>query len=150
MNNLKIEGYAAFFNEVDSHNDKILPGAFSKCIQFIKKYNYTIPIFYEHNENFIIGKIIKFKQTKKGLWIQAEIFDPIHIQKLEKLFEAKIAMGFSIGYSPMAANWISNGHKTYATVTDEQRNLVDIHLHEVSVVKWASNSHCVVKKSKRQ
>ena len=150
MNKLLVEGYASIFNEVDSHNDKILPGAYTKCLKLIEKFNYTIPIFLEHNETLIIGKVVKFTQNKKGLWIRAEIFDPIHAPRIQNVLDNGIALGLSIGYTAAAVNWIDENHKNYATFTDEQRNITDVHLHEVSIVKWPSNSHCVAKKSKKQ
>jgi len=142
---MKIKGYASVFNVVDSHNETILPGAFSKTLKHIKKYKHTIPLFHEHCETSIIGKVDKLTQNKKGLLIEATLFDKKIIEDLKKFSDNGIEMGFSIGYNLIEGTYFNKNHKNYRELTGEVRFLKHIHLLEISVVKWPSNQRCFVK-----
>lgn len=140
----RIAGYASIFNVVDSHNDLILPGAYKKTLAAARRYNHVFPIFAEHDEKRIIGKVVKIRENSKGLWIEAVIFDQHEGARLKNLFNEGIQLGFSIGYNTMKATWENDDPKNYHDLYDETRKIIEVHLYEISVVKWPSNSHCVV------
>lgn len=143
---MRIQGYASFFNVIDSSNDLILPGAFTKTLKFMKQYDHILPLLDEHDGTRVIGKIDKFKQNKTGLWVEATLFKKEKFDEIKMLFNNHINVGFSIGYRAMVGGYYNERHKTYDTITggNVKRILKELHLLEISVVKWPANSHCVV------
>lgn len=141
---MKIQGYASYFNVIDDHGDIVIPGAFKETIRLIKKYNYVLPLLNEHSSSSIIGKIIKMKEDKKGLWVVAEIYDEEKIKQLKNIFKQGIQIGFSIGYNVLKTNHYDRFHTTYGEISGNNRQLESVLLKEISIVKWPSNSHCRV------
>lgn len=141
---MKIQGYASVFNKIDSANDKILPGAFTKTLKLIKQYKHTIPIFADHNDQQTIGRVVKIEERKKGLWIEAEIFDLAAAERIKKFFGFGLTVGLSIGYKVISEKNYNQKHETYDEITDAQRNIESLHLIEISVVKFPANSHCFI------
>jgi len=65
----RVEGYASTFNGVDTHNDTILPGAFSK---FLEKKNMPFMRF-EHLPWVMPGKWIVAAEDSKGLHVVGQL-----------------------------------------------------------------------------
>jgi len=118
----EISFYGAVFNNVDSYNDVILPGAFKNCLN--RKKPNEIKFCYKHDRATFIGVFNKLEEDNYGLFVKGKL-----ITDLEKGKEAyiltknKILDGFSIGYRAIDTEEI-----------DGIRYLKEIDLDEISLV----------------
>lgn len=130
---LTITGYAAYFNNIDSYKDVILPGAFSKTIE---ERSGRIAFCYQHDIFSPIAKIESLSEDAKGLFVTAKI------SASEEDIQTKIKEGIisemSIGYSPVKSK---NGN---AMGYEDARLLEEIKLFEISLVTIAANPLAVI------
>lgn len=125
-----IEGYASVFNVIDSDNDIVEPGAFTKTLSEMKD---RICLCYQHDLQNPIGKMIELKEDSYGLWFQSRISDaePGVKQKIKE----NILKEFSIGYSVMRYEQqnVDNARPIM--------HLKELKLWEISLVTLASNEY---------
>ena len=89
-------GYAACFNNVDSDNDKILPGAFTDSLAASGP---GCPILWQHDQKQPIGVNQKASQDEKGLAVEGQlVLDVRQASEGYALLKAKAIKGLSIGY----------------------------------------------------
>ena len=89
------EGYASVFNNVDSYNDIILPGAFTKTLRGDKQK----PLFYLHDPNQPIG-IGELSTDDHGLIVIGKFnLAVINAVKKYELLKQGVLKGLSIGFS---------------------------------------------------
>lgn len=120
-----IEGYAAYFNNVDSYGDIIEKGAFSKTLQ---ENNNRIKVLWQHDVNEPIGKPIVMEQDDKGLYIKAKISMTETGKKAMELMRDGVIDEMSIGY-----DIIKDEYK------GKNRMLKELRLWEFSPVTFAAN-----------
>lgn len=123
---LTIEGYAAYFGNVDSVNDIIQKGAFAKTL---KENKDRIAFCYQHDIYKPIGKINEIEEDEKGLFIKARISDS------EDEIKTKIREGI--------LKEMSIGFQTVKQSYDEEKEIRTLHevkLWEASLVTIAANS----------
>ena len=121
------EGYAAAFGNVDSHNDIIEHGAFTKTLQEFAK---RIKVLWQHDFYSPIGIPLHMEEDSKGLFVKA---------KVSQTTQGKDAL---ILMKDGVINELSIGYNTIKHETDEDtgiRRLKEIKLLEFSPVTWASN-----------
>lgn len=70
-----LKGYAAHFKRANKNRERVTTDAFDDIIKEFNKGNVLIPINVDHNDNNIVGKVIKMYKDEVGLIIEAEIFD---------------------------------------------------------------------------
>jgi len=127
-----IEGFAAFYNNIDSYGDKILYGAFKKTIS----ENAFFQLFYNHLtwDTLPIGKTIMVEETKQGLRFQAKLSATTMGKDVYILIKDGVLNSTSIGYITIKEN-----------ITDEGiRELKEIKLLEISVVFRPANDKAVI------
>lgn len=130
-------GYGAIFNNTDSYNDVIVPGAFNKTI---KKNPKEIKFLYQHKHDSPIGYFSSIEQDDIGLKIQGHF-----LTELEKGKEAyllcknNVLNSFSIGYSV----------KDFEII-DKKRYLKDIDVREISLVTFPANKDAIMLSFKSQ
>lgn len=118
-------GYASIFNNIDMHNDIVLPFAFNNLDN-----SKILPVLWQHNANYPIGRIMSLKKTSRGLYVLGRIFTQLAKAKdALDLISSKSISGMSIGYE--AKNFYHNH--------TGQRILTDINLFEVSIVTFPAN-----------
>lgn len=122
-----IEGYGAFFNNVDSHREKIQRGAFAKTI---KENKNRIKYLWQHDMREPIGKILEIYEDEKGLYLKAKISETDTGKKAMQLVRDGILNEMSIGFET-----IKDDYETQKNI----RTLKEIKLYEVSLVTLASN-----------
>lgn len=90
-----VTGYLSAFGNVDSDNDIIEKGAFSKSIN--ERFN---DIFYlqQHDWSKPLGKFKKLVEDEKGLYFEGEIINTSFGEDQLKLYEAGIVKEHSIGF----------------------------------------------------
>ena len=119
---MKFSGYASKFNDIDSYNDTIAPGAYTKTLE-----NRTRPIRLRWNHyGEIIGKWVTLKEDEYGLYVEGEL-TPNHskAQDVYALLKHGAIDGLSIGFYL----------RDYETRSDGVRVIKEAELVEISVVE---------------
>jgi HK97 family phage prohead protease len=116
-NNATFKGYASVFGGVDSYNDTIVEGAFSKVIKSGRK-----PKMFENHKawELPIGKWIAMQEDSKGLLVEGE-FTPNH----PRADMVRAAMlhgtmdGLSIGFRMSADDYeMENGRRVIKNISE--------------------------------
>lgn len=125
-----IAGIAAGFNNVDFGGDRILPGAFAKSLTGRAR----IPMLFGHDDRRPIGSWSKFAETEKGLEVEGKISVKARDggEAYELVKDGALA-GLSIGYRAIKEKMVG-----------KVRDLMEIYLHEVSLVSVGMNPVAVV------
>jgi HK97 family phage prohead protease len=132
-----VEGFASVFNNVDSYNDIVLPGAFAKTL----KKGKPVPMLWQHDSGQVIGKWDTLEERDKGLYVKGSIIDTTMGSDAYKLAKAGAVTGMSIGY----------GAEKYEIDQDKgTRKLIEVKLWEVSLVTFPANEKAQVTRVKSQ
>jgi len=119
------EGLASVYNNIDSVNDVVVPGAFTKTI---KKNKNKVVLLWQHDPKQPIGTV-NLQDSKEGLMVKGKIN-----LETEKGKEA---------YALMKQGAINKMSIGYDTIIDEYKNntrlLKELDLWEVSLVTFAAN-----------
>ena len=130
-----VEGFASVFNNVDSWNDIVMPGAFAKSL----KKGKSVPMLWQHDSGQVIGKWDTLEERDKGLYVKGRIL-PTSIGNDAYLLAKEGAIsGMSIGYGPEK---YETDHKTGI------RKLLEVKLYEVSLVTFPANEKAQVTRVK--
>jgi uncharacterized protein len=127
---MRFTGYAAVFNS-DSEplpfTERIVPGAFKRSL----KARNEIKMFVNHNMDMVLAstraKTLKLTEDSKGLLAEASLPDTSYGRDLSVLMQRGDVHSMSFGFSvpKKGDRWSNDG---------AVRELLDIRLHEVSVV----------------
>ena len=88
-----IEGYGSTFNNVDRHNDIVLPDAFKKTIRGLK----LLPMLNNHKSDEQVGGWIKFKVDDTGLLMKGFIPESKENEHIITLIKSGMVNTLSIG-----------------------------------------------------
>lgn len=123
-----VSGYLSNFGNIDSDNDIIAKGAFSKSIAERKD-----KIFYllQHNWEKPLGKFNVLSEDEKGLYFEAEIANTSYGNDLIELYSSGIVNEHSIGFNTIK----SDVEKSTGT-----RIIKEVKLWEGSAVTLGANS----------
>lgn len=129
-----IEGYCAFFNNIDSYGDIIEQGAFAKTIQENRN---RIKVLWQHETDEPIGKPIDMFEDSKGLYVKAQISMTDVGRNAMVLMRDGVIDEMSIGYD---------------VIKDEYRGrnriLKELRLWEFSPVTFAANEKAKITSAK--
>ena len=131
---LYIEGYGAYFGNVDSYGDVIRAGAFSAFLA--SEDAQRVKLCWQHNFDDVLGVITEMGEDERGLWFKATISNTTLGRDTATLIEDGALNEFSIGYSARGAEWPSDEE---TRMTGVERYLTEIYLYEISVVTRAAN-----------
>ena len=124
------EGYASVFNNIDSHDDVIEAGAFTKTI---KENKNRIKILWQHDMKEPIGLPEVMEEDSKGLYVKGKISMTDTGRKALTLIQDGVITEMSIGFDIVK--------KDYRKVNNKDvRVLKEIKLWEFSPVTFASNN----------
>jgi HK97 family phage prohead protease len=130
---LTIEGWAAVFNNLDSGNDIILKGSFSKTLLTRKG---RIAFCYQHDIYNPIGKILEIEEQDFGLFVKVSI--SASEDDIQTKLKEKILNEMSIGYRVIESK--RGGGMGY-----EDANVIsEIMLYEISIVTIAMNDKAII------
>ncbi len=129
-----IEGYAAFFGNVDSYGDIIEQGAFTKTL---KENRNRIKVLWQHDTNEPIGKPIAMEEDSKGLYIKAQISMTDAGRKAMTLMKDGVIDEMSIGYDVIKDDYKKGN-----------RMLKEVRLWEFSPVTFAANEKAKITSAK--
>ena len=125
-------GYASIFGNIDSYNDIVMPGAFSKTIQERKD---RVKVMYNHS--WTIGKALEMEETGKGLFVKGYISKTQRGDDVLSLMADGAIDEMSIGYEAVKFE--------YAEEKGTQvRKLTELKLYEFSPVDFAANDQALI------
>lgn len=131
----KFEAYASTFGNVDSDQDIILPGAFTKTISeaFPAK---RVKVLWQHNWAQPIGLPTVMLQDSKGLFTETELGRSTLARDAANDVEDGIVDRLSIGF------WIPAGKS--ARRQDGVREISEVALMEYSLVTFPANDQAII------
>lgn len=154
---MKIAGYASMYNNIDSHGDVVRRGAFNEQIAEIGGAG--LPICFEHSFEKLCGSSLKLIDRRKGLWVEAKLFDTDIADKIGRYLDNGISIGLSIGYRVSKAVTFGPSSKVSAinfSVTPCKQNvalereIIAARLIEISLTLTPSNPLTLVKRVARK
>jgi HK97 family phage prohead protease len=121
--------HGAIFGNLDRGGDIIRRGAFKRTLRQRKESGRPLKMLYQHSEP--IGVYSEVKEDHKGLFVKGRplVEEVQRAKEVVALMRAQALDEFSIGYEPIEHKINSDGTRT----------LLDIELHEVSIVPFAMN-----------
>ena len=123
------EGYGSVFGNVDSHGERIMPGAFANSLAKHRREGSHVLMLWQHDTHKPIGVWEDLAEDGKGLWGKGRlILEVSKAQEVYALIKNKAIGGLSIGYSEVRT-----------TPDGNVRNLDELDLHEISPVCFPSN-----------
>lgn len=131
----EFEGYGSIFGNKDLGGDIIIKGAFSKSIA-----TNPVSMLWQHDNKQPIGVYSEVKEDAKGLYVKGKL--SLGVKQAD---EARILMkdgaikGLSIGYYIKEFEWDAE---------QEAYILMEVELHEVSLVTFPMNTLAVVESVK--
>lgn len=128
------EGYASYFNNIDSYGDIIQKGAFTKTLQDNKN---RIKILWQHDTREPIGLPMKMMEDDNGLYVEGKISMTETGKKAMTLMKDGVITEMSIGYDV-----IKDDYK------DNKRILKELRLWEFSPVTFGANDKAKITQAK--
>lgn len=132
----KFSGYASTFGNTDRVGDVVEKGAFNKSLN---KHNTekTMPaMLLHHDMHRPIGKWLEMKEDQKGLYVEGSLTKGVRdADEAYALLQDGAINSMSIGYRVNEEEWDAKA---------KVNRLVDIELHEVSLVVIPANSEAQV------
>ena len=130
-------GYGSVFGNVDSWDDIVAPGAFTKSLQNLASKGRAVPILWQHDTENPIGVWSGLKEDSVGLFGDGALWlDDTPTAKLAyKGMSSRAITGLSIGYITRSADY---DQKTGI------RTLKELDLLEISVVTNPANDEARV------
>lgn len=130
----RIKGLGAVYNNVDHGGDVILPGAFKSAIESGK----PIKMLWQHDPSEVIGVWDKLSDSAKGLQSEGRFIPGIQrAEEAKILLKEKAIDGLSIGYRSKEFDY----QKTDKGMV---RRLKSVELFEISVVTFPMNPKALV------
>lgn len=142
---LYIEGYGAYFGNVDSYGDVIKAGAFAAFLA--GEDARRVKLCWQHNFDDVLGVITEMGEDDRGLWFKATISNTTLGRDAATLIEDGALNEFSIGYSTRGAEYPDEDETRSTGIV---RYLTEIYLYEISLVTRAANPMATLTESERK
>jgi len=158
----EFSGYANCFNNIDSAQEIVAPGAFTDTLANFMSNGFIGGL--NHNWDSPIGKPISAKEDPKGLFVEGKISPTQHGKDCMVLMKDNVIKKMSIGYrvqgdtyledaEEVGAYWKSQGYtptaSDIAAAQNGARVLTKIHLFEFSPVTVPANTMADITRVKR-
>jgi len=124
-------GYASVFDRVDSQNEIVAPGAFSRTLAAWRQKGGAPAMLWMHDPTIPIGLWISMAEDKNGLAVEGRL--ALATQKGREAYELlkmRALTGLSIGYRVIHSQ-VDSKRKA--------RILTDVELFEISLVTFPAN-----------
>lgn len=132
---MTFKGYASTFGNIDSDNDIIMPGAFSKSIKEALPAN-NIKVLRDHIWANLIGRPMHMEQDSTGLFTESKLSKTTLGEDTMILLDDNVIDKMSIGF------WIPQG-KSFKR-KDGVKEISEVALMEYSLVTFPANDQAVV------
>jgi HK97 family phage prohead protease len=137
-------GYAAHFNTVDGHGTAMAPGAFKRTIRGRED---RIPVLWQHNPDWAVGRHVSIKEDPTGLRVDVEVIDDgaegsVLLKRLRGGVPLSMSFGFQTKQDRAATKDDAlhlNGWKL-----DDVRVITEVKYWESSAVTFPSNENAVI------
>jgi HK97 family phage prohead protease len=123
-------GYAAHFNTVDGHGTAMAPGAFKRTVRGRED---RIPVLWQHNPDWAIGRHISIKEDGTGLRVDVEVIDDGA--------EGSVTLKRLRGGVPLS---MSFGFQTKQDRAATKDDALHLNYWESSAVTFPSNENAVI------
>lgn len=124
---IQIEGYASFFDQVDTGGDIVAQGAYGNSLNELSAKGRGVKMLWQHDPAQPIGVWDEVREDAKGLYVKGRILTDVEKgREAAALIEAGAIDGLSIGYRTKKSTKTSKG----------QRLLTELELWEVSLVTF--------------
>lgn len=127
-----VEGYGAYFNNIDAYGDVIVPGAFADTLAATAAAGKTIPMLYQHQSDKVAGIWTNLAEDGKGLAVKGRLLPTTLGRDTYVEMKEKAITGLSIGFTTLDASPRVNAG-------DPKRTIKKVHLWEVSPVTFPAN-----------
>jgi len=128
----RITGYASVFNNRDSYNEVVMPGAFADSLAKFKNSGTKPLMLWQHNPDWPIGAWDEFNEDGTGLYVGGNVIKGVkQADEALLLMEADVITGLSIGYREVDVVPADKG---------DPRKLVKLDLYEASPVSFPANT----------
>lgn len=132
----EFEGYASYFNNIDSYDDIIERGAFKKTISENKG---RVKVLWQHDASEPIGIPKEMFEDDNGLYVKAKISMTDTGKKAMTLIKDGVITEMSIGYDVVKDEFKMMGNRRV-------RMLKEVRLWEFSPVTFAANDKAKIMK----
>jgi len=138
----QIEGYASVFNNRDSYNEAVMPGAFADSLaKHTREGTYPL-MLWQHNPDEPIGVWNEMVDDGKGLRVAGKLLAGVRrADEALIMLKAGAIQGMSIGYREVDVEPPENGGP---------RKLVKLELLEASIVSFPANRRARVESVKSE
>lgn len=125
-------GYASVFGEVDSYNEVVAPGAFTKSLEALRSSGTVLPALWQHMSWEPVGGYNELAEDDRGLKVAGFLLvnEIVRAKEANALMKRKIVTGMSIGYYV-----IDSGFDEKTRI----RTLKELELVEISIVTFPAN-----------
>jgi HK97 family phage prohead protease len=127
------EAYASVFGNIDSHRERVVPGAFQKSLAAWKAAGKRIPLLWSHKFDDLdahLGEIVEAREDDHGLWVkgQLDLEEPM-AARIYKKMRRRLLTEFSFAF----------GVKDARRAEDGYRELLELDVYEISIVFKGAN-----------
>jgi HK97 family phage prohead protease len=126
-----VEGYGAVFNNIDSYDDVVAPGAFARTLAEAQEQRRLPAMLWQHDPEEPIGVWTEMREDARGLLVRGRLANTQRGREALELIKMGALTGLSIGYNTV---------RSEMNDATGIRTLRDLDLWEVSPVTFPANS----------
>jgi hypothetical protein len=129
----EFSGYLSVFNNVDSYQEIVMPGAFTKTLAEWTAKGRLPPVLWQHRSYEPVGPFTLMQQDEKGLYVEGVLLvaDVQRAREAHALMKHKVIDGMSIGFETIADEMDK---------LSRSRKLTELKLWEGSIVTFPANT----------
>jgi len=132
-------GHGSTFNNRDLGGDIVVKGAFRASLERHRQAGTWPKMFWAHQPDKVPGKWLDIREDDTGLAVHGVLADTPLGNEVHTLLKMEAVAGLSIGFQTVRSDFDGNGN----------RRLIELELHEVSVVSQPMNQAAQVSAIKR-
>jgi HK97 family phage prohead protease len=127
------EAYASVFGNVDSHRERVMPGAFKRSLAEWKAAGKSIPLLWSHKFDDLdahLGSILEAYEDDRGLFVRGQLdLDIPAAKRVYAKMRRRLLEHFSFAFEVRDSRPAKDGY----------RELLELRILEVSVVFLGAN-----------
>ena len=145
---MTFSGYGAYFNNIDSYGDIIVPGAFKSAVNYAKRTGDYPALMVQHGADGYtpVGIFTKMVEDENGLYVEGKLADTERGREyytLMKMEPRPAIKGMSIGYFTRKAEYPSEENRK-SFPKGCMRKILDVELVEISLVTVPANKKATI------
>ena len=145
---MTFSGYGAYFNNIDSYGDIIIPGAFKNAVNYAKRTGDYPALMVQHGADGYtpVGIFTKMAEDENGLYVEGKLADTERGREyytLMKMEPRPAIKGMSIGYFTRKAEYPSEENRK-SFPKGCTRKILDVELVEISLVTVPANKKATI------